>query len=90
MRRNTQGVYAALALGVMLSALAVVYTKHHSRQLFIELEALKSQRDDLNIEWNRLMLEQATWATPTRIEAIARDRLQMTLPPAEKIVIVGP
>lgn len=90
MRKNAHGVYAALALGVMLSALAVVYTKHHSRQLFIELEALKSQRDDLNIEWNRLMLEQATWATPTRIEAIARDRLQMTLPQAEKIVIVGP
>lgn len=90
MRKNAHGVYATLALGVMLSALAVVYTKHHSRQLFIELEALKSQRDDLNIEWNRLMLEQATWATPTRIEAIARDRLQMTLPQAEKIVIVGP
>lgn len=90
MKKGVQGLFAALALGVLVSALAVVYTKHHSRQLFIELEALKSQRDDLNIEWNRLMLEQATWATPTRIEMIARDRLQMTLPPSEKIVIVGP
>ncbi|MDR2877488.1 MAG: cell division protein FtsL [Chromatiales bacterium] len=90
MKKNVHKIYIVLALAVMCSALAVVYTKHHSRQLFIELEALKSQRDDLDIEWNRLMLEQATWATPTRIEAIARDRLQMTLPQADKIVIVGP
>lgn len=80
---------AMLGAAVLMSALAVVYTKHHSRQLFVELEALKAQRDDLNIEWNRLLLEQATWATPTRIEMIARDRLQMTLPPSDKIVIVG-
>ena len=80
---------AVLGAAGLVSALAVVYTKHHSRQLFVEAEALKAQRDDLNIEWNRLLLEQATWATPTRIEMVARDRLQMTLPPSEKIVIVG-
>jgi cell division protein FtsL len=90
MKERAQRLSILLAIGILLSALAVVYTKHHSRQLFIGLEALKSQRDDLNIEWNRLMLEQATWAAPTRIEAIARDRLQMTLPPSEKIVIIGP
>lgn len=79
-----------LALCVLVSALAAVYAKHRSRQLFIELETLKSQRDDLNIEWNRLMLEQATWATPTRIEMIARDRLQMLVPPAQQVVTVKP
>lgn len=86
----TQGMLFALAICVMASALAVVYTKHHSRHLFIELEALKAERDDLNIEWGKLTLEQATWATPTRVESIARDRLEMTLPPADRIVIVKP
>ncbi len=90
MKARGQRLSAVLALGILLSALAVVYAKHQSRQLFVELEALKSERDDLNIDWNRLMLEQATWAAPTRIEMIARDRLQMTLPPSEKIVIIGP
>jgi cell division protein FtsL len=85
---KAERVIGLLAVGVMLSALAVVYTKHNSRQLFIELEALKAQRDSLDIEWNRLLLEQATWATPTRVEMIARDRLQMTLPAPEQIVIV--
>jgi cell division protein FtsL len=84
------GLVLLLAVGVMISALGVVYTKHRSRQLFVELEALKTQRDDLNIEWSQLMLEQATWATPTRVELIARQRLGMTVPPSDKIVIVTP
>jgi cell division protein FtsL len=81
---------AVLALCVLASALAAVYAKHHSRQLFIELEALKAQRDDLDIEWNRLMLEQATWATPTRVEMIARDRLRMVVPPPGQVVTMPP
>jgi cell division protein FtsL len=81
---------AVLAVAVLLSALGAVYAKHHSRQLFVELEALKSERDDLNVEWNKLMLEQATWATPTRIEMIARDRLQMMVPPSDKVVTTRP
>lgn len=85
-----QGVVFALAACVFASALGVVAAKHQSRQLFIELEALKAERDELNIEWGKLTLEQATWATPTRVERIARDRLEMTPPPAERIVIVRP
>lgn len=90
MTRVRHGLILLLAAGVLLSALGAVYTKHRSRQLFVELEALKTQRDDLNIEWGQLMLEQATWATPTRVELIARQRLGMTVPPADKIVIVTP
>lgn len=84
------GLILALAAGVAASALGVVYTKHHGRQLFVELDALKTQRDELNIEWGQLMLEQATWATPTRVELIARQRLGMVVPPSDKIVIVTP
>ncbi|MBK8161956.1 MAG: cell division protein FtsL [Gammaproteobacteria bacterium] len=84
------GVILILAVAVLASALAAVYTKHRSRQLFVELESLKAQRDDLNIEWGQLMLEQATWATPTRVELIARQRLGMTVPPSDTIRIVMP
>ena len=90
MTRMRQGLIALLAVAVLASALGAVYTKHRSRQLFVELEALKAERDDLNIEWGQLMLEQATWATPTRVELIARQRLEMTVPPADTIVIVTP
>ncbi|MCC6302425.1 MAG: cell division protein FtsL [Gammaproteobacteria bacterium] len=90
MTRVRHGLIVLLAVAVLASALGAVYTKHRSRQLFVELETLKAQRDDLNIEWGQLMLEQATWATPTRVELIARQRLGMTAPPADAIVIVTP
>ncbi len=90
MTRIRQGLIVLLAVAVLASALGAVYTKHRSRQLFVELEALKGQRDNLNIEWGQLMLEQATWATPTRVELIARQRLGMTVPSADTIVILAP
>lgn len=84
------GLILALGVTVFVSALGVVVTKHESRQLFIEFEALKAERDELDVEWGKLTLEQATWATPTRVERIARDRLDMTLPPADRIVVMRP
>ncbi|MFQ5469773.1 MAG: cell division protein FtsL [Gammaproteobacteria bacterium] len=75
---------------VVASALGVIYSKHQSRKLFIELEALKAARDELNIEWGKLQLEQSTLAMPNEIEVYARNRLAMQAPVPEKIVIVTP
>jgi cell division protein FtsL len=75
---------------VIASAIAVVYSKHQNRKLFVELQGLKTQRDELEIEWGRLQLEQSTWATHGRIERLARERLQMRMPPAESSVLVRP
>ena len=51
------------AVVCVMSAIALIYTKHESRKLFVELEALTHQRDELNIEWGQLQIEQSTWAT---------------------------
>ncbi len=75
---------------VLISALGVVYVKHQSRKLFVELQALQQDRDELNIEWGKLLLELSTLATPTRVERIARDELGMKPPSPEKIIIVTP
>lgn len=77
-----------LAVCVVATALGVVYTKHRSRELFVQLQALNAQRDELNIEWGKLMLEQSTWATPPRVEQTARERLDMRVPSSGEIVIV--
>ena len=79
-----------IVMWVLGSALGVVYAKHESRKLFVELEALKTSRDNLNIEWGRLQLEQSTWATPNRIESIAHSELGMQAPSPDKVVIVTP
>ena len=51
----------------------VVFARHEHRQLFVELTKLENARDELNIEFGRLQLEQATWAESNRIDQVARD-----------------
>ncbi len=79
-----------LLLLVVLSALAVVYSKHQSRKLFVELNSLQKSRDAMEVEWGQLQLEQSTWATSGRIEKLARQRLQMTQMEYKKIIIIKP
>ena len=76
------------AVVCVTSALALVYTKHESRKLFVELEALTQERDELNIEWSRLQIEQGTWATHARIEQVATDNLSLVRPDATEIFVI--
>jgi cell division protein FtsL len=76
------------ALVCVISAVALIYTKHESRQLFVELEQLTVERDELNIEWGQLQIEQSTWATHARIEKVARDELSLMRPKATEIYVI--
>ena len=64
----------------VLSAIAVVRARHEARTAFNELVGLEAERDELNIDFGRLQLEQATWAETNRIEQIATGELRMTYP----------
>ena len=68
----------------MASAIAVVWSKHQARSLFIQLQALTSERDALDIEWGQLKLEQSAWATHGRVEQTARVDLRMVIPRSER------
>jgi len=76
------------ALVCVLSAMALIYTKHESRKLFVELESLTHTRDELNIEWGQLQIEQSTWATHARIEQVATDDLSLVRPTATEIFVI--
>ncbi len=79
-----------LAAAVMGSALGVVYAKYQTRKLFVELQTLQKIRDEMNVEWGQLQLEQSTWGTNARVEGIARNKLDMIMPPVDAVVIVKP
>ena len=49
---------AVLLLAVVGTAIAVVYERYRHRQLFVELTRAERERDELNIEFGRLQLEQ--------------------------------
>ena len=70
------------------SAIGVVFMRHRHRQLFVELSRLEHARDELNIEFGRLQLEQATWAESNRVDQVARARLGMVFPRTEDIVVL--
>jgi len=81
---------AVLWVAVLGSSLGVIYAKHAARNKFNELQKLTQQRDDLDIEWGQLQLEQSTWATHGRVERVARDELRMVIPQASDLRIVQP
>lgn len=79
---------AVLALAVVASGVAVVYAKFLSRALFIELQQVRAERDQVDLEWGRLQLELATSGAMGRVMRIAGERLEMGPPVADQIVVV--
>jgi cell division protein FtsL len=79
---------AVFAIVCVVSAMALVYTRHESRKLFVELESLTDERDHLNIEWGQLQIEQSTWATHARIEQVAVDDLALVRPDSSEIYVI--
>ncbi|MEO6228020.1 MAG: cell division protein FtsL [Thermomonas sp.] len=83
-------VLGVLVLANVATALTLVRDRHEHRLQFIALTRLEKARDDLNIEFGRLQLEQATWAESNRVDQVARTRLGMTFPRTEDIVVLRP
>ena len=85
----------AFLLGLLVAAnvataLLIVRDRHEHRQGFVALNRLEKARDELNIEFGRLQLEQATLAQATRVDQEARGRLGMKFPEAADIVVIRP
>jgi len=79
-----------LWLAALGSAAGAVYCKHRARQMFVELEALNARRDNLEIEWGQLQLEQSAWSTHAFVERVASAKLHMAMPPPKEIEIIAP
>jgi len=72
------------------SAAGAIWCKPRGRQLFGQLEALNARRDNLEIEWGQLQLEQSAWSTHAFVERVASTRLHMAMPPPKEIEIISP
>lgn len=83
-------VATVLFVMVMATAIGLVYSKHKTRKLFVELQQLNKEVVSLNTEWGRLQLEQSAWSDHGRIEQIARERLDMVIPEAEQVAFIKP
>jgi cell division protein FtsL len=79
-----------LWLGVLGSAVQVIYARHKARDVFVHLEKLNAERDSLDMEWGRLQLEQSYWSSNAFVERVANAKLQMNLPQTRDVRIVRP
>ena len=83
-------VMTLIFIAMLSSAIMLVYSKHQSRKLFVELQSLKHQVNELDTEWGQLQLEQSAWSGHGRIERVARERLSMVMPKANEVVFINP
>jgi cell division protein FtsL len=79
-----------LWLATLGCAAGAIWCKHRSREMFVELESLNARRDNLEIEWGQLQLEQSAWSTHAFVERVASTKLRMATPPPKEIEIISP
>ena len=73
---------------IFASAMAVVFTTHHTRQAISEKDSALQERERLDNEWRNLLLEETALAEHSRVQEIAKDELQMKRPDADKEVVI--
>jgi cell division protein FtsL len=88
--RSLAIIIATLWTGVLGSAAGAIYCKHRARELFVELERLNARRDNLDVEWGQLQLEQSAWSTHAFVERVASTKLRMATPPPQAIEVIAP
>lgn len=88
MSRGAPWLLGFLVLAVIGTGVGVVYAKHLSRKHFVEWQTLRAQRDELDIRWRRLQLEESTLATYSKVETDARIKLNMRIPAPRHVVVI--
>lgn len=81
------GVFVFLLI-LVLSAMAVIYSVHLGQKKIATLDGLLKERDQLQVEYGQLLLEQSTYGNYGIIEKEARQQLEMRVPQSREIVIV--
>ncbi len=83
-------VVAGLWALLLVTAVGCVWARHEARALFVELRTLERERDRLEVEWNKLRIEQSAWATHARVENLAREELGMIVPRSADVAVLEP
>ena len=82
-------VYAVMVALVFISAMMVVFQVFEYRHDYRELSSYMRERDDLNAEWGRLLIEQQTFGATAQIGTRAVTQLLMFSPPAAETVVIS-
>lgn len=81
-------VNLVLLMVLLMSAFTLIYIKDLNRRLFIQHQTLQATHDKLYEDWGSLLLEQSTWSRQARVQKIAEQRLEMSLPAANRVFVL--
>ena len=84
--RNMGIVLLVLVLAV--SAFFVSFSSHQTRELYRNLHIIQKQRDDLDYEYQKLILERGAFADYSRITDLAKTQLNMRSPLTDELVVL--
>ena len=79
-----------LILLLLISALAVIFSKYQSRLVFIEIQKQEAFLDKYEVEWGRLQLELTTLTEENRVERVAKEKLKLRMPESGEIIYLKP
>jgi cell division protein FtsL len=82
-------IYFILLALVFLSAVMVAFQVFEYRQDYREFSSYQRERDDLNAEWGRLLIEQQTFGATAQIGTRAVTQLRMYSPPVGQTVVIS-
>ena len=84
MRRST----IILALLITASLFGIVAARQNTSSQFIALQEAQAKHFALDNRWGQLELEQATLASNARVGDIARQKLGLSAPKSNQIIMV--
>ena len=82
-------VYGIVIFLVLTSAFMVVMQVFAYRHDFRDLNSYMREREDINAEWGRLLIEQQTFGATAQIGTRAVTQLRMYSPPATQTVVIS-
>ena len=79
---------ASLVLALGVSAFFVSFSSHQTRELYRNLHMVQKKRDDLDFEYQKLILERGAFADYSRITDLAKKQLNMRIPRTDELVVL--
>ncbi len=80
-----------LAILLVSSAMGVAHQVFLYREEFKQLQTVRQQREQLDVEWGQLLIEQQTFGSTPQIGSRAVMSLRMySPPPAQTVVLTTP
>lgn len=71
-----------------MSAIAVIWVRHENREQIVDLHYIYEERDNLNIEWQRLLIELTAMSRYDQLENWARVNDSMHQPSEQAVIFL--